>query len=389
MGFEVLAGVVALAAIVALVIALRRPSGGSADAQALRNDMNALRESSERSLKTVTDVFAKQLQSVTSNVQTSLAATTAEMSNRLDAMNQHVADRLDHNASAMSETSKAVSDRIATVQETFAKLQMQVGEMSEQARQIGEVSKGLGDLEKVLSGPKLRGGVGEMQLENLLSQVFAREQYEVQYRFASGDIADALVHLPQGDVVIDSKFSLENFRRLIAADNDAERKALRREFLKDVRKRIDEIASKYIRPSEGTLPLALMYVPAENVYYEAIIRDETGDDLYEYCVQRRVFPVSPNSLYAYLQTIIVGMNGIRVSQRAESILRDLQSLKLELEEFDGLYSKLGTHLKNVLNNYELGVRQLDKIDGRLQRATGGEESLPLFGEKKRALGAGE
>ena len=87
----------------------------------------------------------------------------------------------------------------------------------------------------------------------------------------------------------------------------------RRDFIKDVRKRIDEIAGKYIRPAEGTLPLALMYVPAENVYYEAIIRDENGDDLYDYCVQRRVFPVSPNSLYAYLQTIIVGMNGMRVS----------------------------------------------------------------------------
>jgi DNA recombination protein RmuC len=388
MGVEILAGVAAVAAVLALVIVLRRPTGGG-DMQALRNDMNTLRESSERSLKTVTDVFAKQLQSMTSNVQTSLAATTAEMGNRLDAMNTHVADRLEHNASAMSETSKAVSDRIATVQETFAKLQMQVGEMSEQARQIGEVSKGLSDLEKVLSGPKARGGVGETQLENLLSQVFAREQYEVQYRFASGEIVDALIHLPQGDVAIDSKFSLENFRRMLAAEADADRKALRREFLKDVRKRIDEIASKYIRPAEGTLPLALMYVPAENVYYEAIIRDEAGDDLYEYCVQRRVFPVSPNSLYAYLQTIIVGMNGIRVSQRAESILRDLGSLKLDLEEFDALYGKLGTHLKNAVNNYELSVRQLDKIEDRLQRATGGEESLPLFGEKKRALGTGE
>jgi DNA recombination protein RmuC len=371
----VLAVVAALAVLVAVVSVLRGKSAGPApEVEALRNDVNILRETNSKSIQ----LIAEQVRAIGGNVQTSLEAVRSDMGNRLDA-----------NATAMSQTSKTVNDRMANVQTAFASLQKQVGEMSEQARQIADVSKGLGDLERIFSAPKLRGGVGEMQLENLLSQVFAREQYEVQYRFSSGDIADALVHLPQGDVVIDSKFSLENFRRMMSAASDAERKAMRRDFIKDVRKRIDEIAGKYIRPAEGTLPLALMYVPAENVYYEAIIRDENGDDLYDYCVQRRVFPVSPNSLYAYLQTIIVGMNGMRVSQRAESILREIQSLKLEVEEFDAVFGKLGTHLKNAVNNYELSARELGKLESRLQSLSGTDGQKSLFEEKKRALSAGE
>jgi DNA recombination protein RmuC len=383
---EVVLAVVAIGAVVVAVVALTRARGGAApELDALRNDVNLLRQTNANSI----ELIAKQVRDISGNVQTSLEAVRADVGTRLDKVDQNVGQRLNENVSAMGQTTKAVNDRLANVQTAFASLQTQVGEMSEQARQIADVSKGLGDLERILSAPKLRGGVGEMQLENLLAQVFAREQYDVQYRFTSGDIVDAIVHLPQGDVAIDSKFSLENFRRMAEAENDADRKAARRDFLKDVKKRIDEIASKYVRPAEGTLPLALMYVPAENVYYEAIIRDENGDDIYDYCVQRRVFPVSPNSLYAYLQTIIVGMNGMRVSQRAESILREIQSLRLEFEEFDLVFGKLGTHLKNAINNYELSVRELNKLESRLQSLSGSDAQKTLFEEKKRALSAGE
>jgi DNA recombination protein RmuC len=383
---EIVLLVVAIGAVIVAVLALTRDRGAAApEVDALRNDVNILRETNSKSI----DLIAKQVQSISGNVQTALESVRADVGTRLDKIDQNVGARLNENVSAMGQTTKAVNDRLANVQTAFASLQTQVGEMSEQARQIADVSKGLGDLERILSAPKLRGGVGEMQLENLLAQVFAREQYDVQYRFTSGDIVDAIVHLPQGDVAIDSKFSLENFRRMAEAENETDRKSARRDFLKDVKKRIEEIALKYIRPAEGTLPLALMYVPAENVYYEAVIRDENGDDIYDYCVQRRVFPVSPNSLYAYLQTIIVGMNGMRVSQRAETILREIQSLKLEFEEFDSVYGKLGTHLKNAVNNYELCARELNKLESRLQSLSGSDAQKTLFEEKKRALSAGE
>jgi len=387
-----LAFVAVLLALIAVVVVLRRPASSDAPAlDALRNDFNVLRESTDRSVSHVVDVFSKQLDGMGDNVQKALGAVNSNVAERLEAMNRHIADRLNENVKAMSGTSKEVNDRMAQVQGIFAELQKQVGGMSEQARRLAELSKSIADLQHILTAPKLRGGFGEEQLENLLAMVFAREQYRMQYAFSSGDRADAVLMFPQGMVAIDSKFSLENFRRIAEVETEPEKKAARRDFLKDVRKRVDEIASKYIRPAEGTLPFALMYIPAENVYYEAIIRDEDENGLYEYCVQKRVMPVSPNSLYAYLHTIVVGLKSLHVSQQAESILRQMESLRFEVEKFTDVYDKLGTHLKNAGKSYDDSTRALSKLENRVQNLAGAgvsQPELPLDGEK-RALGAAE
>jgi DNA recombination protein RmuC len=315
------------------------------------------------------------------------------VSQRLELITRQVADRLAENSGALLSTSKEVNDRIAGVQNTFAGLQKQVGEMTAQSRQLADLSRAITQLQNVFSAPKLRGGFGETQLETLLSTVFAREQFVRQYRFPSGDIADAVLHFPQGMVAVDSKFSLENFRRIAAAPGEAEAKAARREFLKDVRRRVDEVAAKYIRPADGTVPFALMYIPAENVFYEAMLRDEDQNDLYEYCIMRRVMPVSPNSLYAYLQTILVGLNSMRVSQRAESVLKEIQSLELELDKFTDVFSKLGTHLKNATRAYDDSGRELSKVESRVQSLAGDNSQQQLLlvelEQKKKAISAGE
>lgn len=383
--------VVAVAILVGVALLMRhRPSS---EAQALRNDLNLLRQSSEKSVQNIAGIFANQVQVMNTSLQNALAGVTAEVGNRLDAVNQNVSARLNENAVALQTTSRDVNDRILSVQTTFAGLQKQVGEITEQARQLSEVSKSISALERVLSGPKLRGGFGETQLENMLAEVFAREQYAMQYRFPSGDAADAVLFFPQGMVAIDSKFSLENFRRIAESDGENGKKTARREFLKDVRRRIDEIAGKYIRPADGTLPFALMYIPAENVYYEAVIRDDDGGDLYQYCIQKRVIPVSPNSLYAYLQTIMVGLNSLRIGQRAEAVLREIESLKIELEKFDKVFNVLGNHLKNASRSYEDSARELTKVEGRVESlSNGGVEQKKLFAEpedKPRTVGAGE
>ena len=387
-----LAFVAVLLALISVVLVLRRPIASDAPAiEALHNDFNVLRESTDRSVSHVTEVFSKQLDCMGDNVQKALGAVSGNVAERLEAMNRHLAERLNENVRAMSGTSKEVNDRMAQVQGVFAELQKQVGGMSEQARRLAELSQSIADLQHILTAPKLRGGFGEEQLENLLATVFAREQYRTQYAFSSGDRADAVLMFPQGIVAIDSKFSLENFRRIAEVETEPEKKAARREFLKDVRKRVDEIAGKYIRPAEGTLPFALMYIPAENVYYEAIIRDEDDNGLYEYCVQKRVMPVSPNSLYAYLHTIVVGLKSLHVSQQAESILRQMESLGFELEKFTGVYEKLGTHLKNAGKSYDDSTRALGKLENRVQNLAGAgmtQPELPLNGEK-RTLGAAE
>jgi len=386
-----LAFVAVLLALIAVVLMLRRPASSDPQAlAALRNDFNVLRESTDRSVSHVVDVFSKQLESVGDNVQKALGAVNCNVAERLEAMSRQLGDRLNENVKAMSGTSKEVNDRMAHVQNIFAELQKQVGGMSEQARHLAELSKSIADLQHILTAPKLRGGFGEEQLENLLAMVFAREQYRTQYAFSSGEKADAVLLFPQGMVAIDSKFSLENFRRIAEVETEPEKKAARRDFLKDVRKRVDEIANKYIRPAEGTLPFALMYIPAENVYYEAIIRDEDDTGLYEYCAQKRVMPVSPNSLYAYLHTIVVGLKSLHVSQQAESILRQMESLRFELEKFTDVYDKLGTHLKNAGKSYDDSTRALSKLENRVQNLAGGvsQPELPLDGEK-RALGGAE
>lgn len=363
----------------------RRAMPADSGIEAMRRDMGLLRESTERSIQAMNASFSAQMQTVSSHVQSTLTTVSQSVNGRLEEMNRQMHEQLQRNVELVSATSDSVGERMSAVQSTFAGLQKQVGEMSEQARQLAEMSKSVSTLERVLAAPKLRGGFGEAQLENLLKMVFAHDQYQMEFPFSSGEKADAVLFFPQGHVAIDSKFPLENFRRLAESQNDSEKKTLRREFLRDVKRRIDEIATKYVRPSEGTLPFALMYVPAENVYYESIIRDEEGNDLYNYCVQKRVIPVSPNSLYAYLQTIVLGLNSMRVSQRAEWILREIEGLRIEMGKFSDSFDVTGKHLRNAQAKYDESLRALDKIQTRVQLLGNGatEVQNPLFEPESR------
>lgn len=386
----VLAVVLAAAAVmISLAILLRRSPSADPAVMDLRNDVLMMHESTERIIQSTNAIFAGQLNAVTAQVQTSLASVTSELGQRLEGINRQVAEQLNQSTNVMNANTSTVGKNIAAVQATFASLQKQVGEMTEQSRQLSEVSKVVSALENVLRSPKMRGQFGEEQLENLLGLVFSKSQYAMQYRFSTGEIADAVIFLPQGSVAVDSKFPLENFRRITELTTDEEKKIARRDFLRDVRKRVDEISTKYIRPADGTLPFALMYVPAENVYYETIIRDEEGFQLYSHCQERRVIPVSPNSLYAYLQTIMVGLKGLQVSQRAETILREIESLKIELDKFTKAYDTVGQHIRNAASKLDEGARLLTKVELRVEALSGdGIDQPTLFEEKKKVLGTG-
>jgi DNA recombination protein RmuC len=347
--------------------------------------VQSLRDSTDRSVQHI----ASQLQSITTNVQSSLADVTSQLGARLDSINRQVTEQLNQSARVMNASTNSVGERIAAVQTTFAGLQKQVGEMTEQARQLSDLSRSVTAIEHVLRAPKMRGSFGEEQLESLLGLIFPQQQFVSQHRFASGEIVDVLLRLPVGSVAIDAKFPLENFRRIAEASSEEEKKASRRNFLRDVKKRVDEIATRYIRPAEGTLSIALMYVPAENVYYETIIRDEAGDDLYHYCLSRRVLPVSPNSLYAYLETIMVGLKGFEIGQRAQAILGEIESLRIELEKFGKAYDTIGQHIRNASSKLEEGTKLLTKVELRVESLVGnGAEQKELFPAQKKSLGAG-
>ena len=377
------------AALAVLLFVRKKPAAEGASVAQLRTDVQLLRASTESFVQNISNAFSSQLQQVTSHVQKSLADVTSQLGARMDSVNQQVTEQLNQGASVMNASTHAVSERIASVQNTFAGLQKQVGEMTEQARQLSDLSKSVTAIEHVLRAPKMRGNFGEEQLETLLGLVFARQQFVLQHRFSSGEVADALLLLPPGNVAVDSKFPLENFRRISENGNEDERRSTRREFLRDVRRRVDEIATRYIRPAEGTLPFALMYVPAENVYYETIIRDDDGFQLYRYCLEKRVVPVSPNSFYAYLQTIMVGIKGLQVGQRADAIVREIESLRIELEKFGKAYETIGQHIRNASSKLEEGTRLLTKVELRVESLAGnGPEQAELFVEPRKSIGAG-
>lgn len=177
-------------------------------------------------------------------------------------------------------------------------------------------------------------------------------------------MVDAIIRIGKGIVPIDSKFPLENFRRLVESKEE-ERKQNRKYFIKDVKTHIDTIASKYILPDEGTYDFALMYVPAENVYYEAVIKDKEEEGIFPYALKRKVIPVSPNSFYAYLQVIVLGLRGLRIEKSAEEIIRRLSRVEGDFVKFKEDFDVVGKHISNAKNKFDETERRLVRLGDKL------------------------
>lgn len=259
-----------------------------------------------------------------------------------------------------------VGERLDSATRVFGDVQRGLGELSQATKQVYEVGKDIASLQDILRAPGPRGGLGELLLENQLAQIFSHTEYELQYRFKSGDTVDAVIRVGQGLVPVDSKFPQESFQRLLDAQTEEQQKACRREFIRNMRKHIDEV-SKYILPDEGTFDFALMYIPAENVYYETIIRDEEGD-LYTYALKKKVVPVSPNSFYAYLQAIALGLKGLRIEKGARQLLGLLERLQGDFRRIKDDFETLGGHLRHAMDRYGDVERRLGRFEDKLLSA---------------------
>lgn len=243
-------------------------------------------------------------------------------------------------------------------QATLGGVENRLGQLQQATSQMIGLAKDLSSLQNILQHPKLRGGMGEFLLEELLSQILPRESYALQYSFLEGTKADAVLRIGDGLVSIDSKFPLENFQRLLAAEEDLERRQFRRAFVQDVKKHCDDIALKYIRPAEGTLDFALMFIPAEYVYYEAFLApEEEARHLQEYALKKKVLAVSPQGFYAYLQIVARGLKGLRIEKAAQEILSHINQLELDMTKSLTEFEKIGTHLKNAQTAYDRNFRQ--------------------------------
>ncbi|OQA03715.1 MAG: DNA recombination protein RmuC [Planctomycetes bacterium ADurb.Bin401] len=253
--------------------------------------------------------------------------------------------------------------------ETLQKVNNQLGQIQGTNQKIIEISSDLQRLQQILASPKLRGNLGEWSLGNILASVLPAESFSLQYSFRDGKKVDGLVQMPKYSVPIDAKFPLSNFEKLQQTNGDGERVRARKDFLKDVRNHIDKISSSYIKPDEGTLDFAIMFLPAENVYYEAMVKNsDDGLSVQDYALERKVFPVSPNLLYIYLMTIVMGLHGMQIEKQAAEIRQNLKALNNSFGDFISMWDTLGTHLRNAHCKHDEGQKKLDRFVLQLEQA---------------------
>ncbi len=236
------------------------------------------------------------------------------------------------------ETNKQINERLDNAGKVIADLTKQLGSISQVGPDIRRLSE-------VLASPKTRGNFGEEMLENMLSQVLPKTSYEIQHKFKNGEVVDAMIRVGDRLLPIDSKFSMENFRLYKEAKTEDSVETLKKAFLKDVKKRIDEIHKKYILPQENTFDFALMYIPSESVFGEVI--DDTA--IQTYAREKKVYCVSPNTLYHHLQIILLSLRGQQINKAAEAILAMVSGIKQESDKFSKNLDVLTNHIKNAGN----------------------------------------
>jgi DNA recombination protein RmuC len=378
----VLIGAVFLVAVLVIWLALQnlqsREKSGAMESQMseLRRDLQTIATAQARStgqLETIAKSVAQRLDSVTPALQDAIknsAQITGQMTS--DAQTK------------MADELKNTRDQIGQIQKQLGAVQLAGQQMSETAH----------TLESILGGAKSRGSFGEVTLERLLEDSLPASQYTSQYRFSSGETADAVILLRDKKLMaIDSKFPLDAFRRIAAEGEEA-----RRTFATAVKIHADSIAKKYIVPQEGTLDVALMFVPSESVYYELLqTPDSKGQPLDAYCRDKKVIAVSPNTLYAHLCVIAMGMRGMQIEEHAKRLYANLSGMEKQMSTFTEVFERLGTHLKNAQQSYGEGEKRLEKAQDTLEGLLGAgiadaalenvQETLALPSEASAKKGA--
>jgi DNA recombination protein RmuC len=347
----VLIGAVLLVAVLVIWLALQnlqsRAKGGALESQMseLRRDLQTIASAQARStgqLETIAKNVAQRLDSVAPALQDAIK-NSAEITGQMTSDAQ----------AKMADELKNTRDQIGQIQKQLGAVQLAGQQMSETAH----------TLEGILGGAKSRGSFGEVTLERLLEDSLPASQYASQYRFSSGEAADAVIHLRDKKLMaIDSKFPLDAFRRIAAEGEEA-----RRAFATAVKLHADSIAKKYIVPQEGTLDVALMFVPSESVYYELLqTSDSKGQPLDAYCREKKVIAVSPNTLYAHLCVISMGLRGMQIEENAKRLYANLAGMEKQMSMFTEVFERLGTHLKNAQQSYGEGEKRLERAQNTLE-----------------------
>jgi DNA recombination protein RmuC len=320
-----------------------------------------------------------------------MATIGQSVAQRLESVSKALQDGVSNSAQIATQGQTAIANELKNTREQIGHIQKQLGEFQELGRGISSATK---SLEGILGGAKTRGLLGEVTLERLLEDSLPPSQYAMQYRFSSGEAADAVIFLRDKKLVaVDSKFPLDAFRRIEAEGAEA-----KRAFATAVKGHADSIARKYIVPNESTLDLALMFVPSESVYYELLMtHDAKGEPLDSYCRGKCIIAVSPNTLYAHLCVIHLGLRGMQIEENAMRISSGLSGIQKNIASFTEVFEKLGTHLKNAQQTYSDADKKLEKTQNTMDSLIGngppdaavdnGQGTLALSVESSAKTGA--
>ena len=265
--------------------------------------------------------------------------------------------------------SRSINERLDNAARVISQVQRNIGEMS-------EIGRGMKDIQEFLRSPKLRGNIGEQVLKELLAQMLPKNSFFLQHTFKSGVKVDAAIKTSAGIIPVDSKFPMENFRKMIGAQNENEKKIFEKEFVRDVKKHIEAVSNKYILTEEGTIDYALMYWPSETVYYEVV----NNTELFDYGGKKRVLPVSPTTFYAYLRAILMSFEGQKIEERAQYILAAIKAIQKDYSKVEDNLSVLGKHLQNAYNqmsNVNAGFTQLGQKINSTQNLGQDEQQAKL------------
>ncbi len=321
----------------------------------------------------------QQLEALRTQVGQALGGQAELLGQEIGRLTAQLNERLRESGELVQRSQTSVGERLDHTARVVGEVQQGLGELREATARVRDIGRDVVSLHDILRAPKLRGGLGELLLGDLLAQVLPARHFTLQHTFQNGERVDAVVRLGPALVPVDAKFPLEDFRRLLEAGDDETRTRARRAFVARVRKHIDDVATKYILPDEGTYDFALMYVPAENVYYEAIVRDDGGNDreLSAYALERKVIPVSPNCFYAYLQAIVLGLRGLRIETRAQEVVGQLARLAGDLGRLQDDFRVLGRHVTNAAQAHAAADRRLDRLTAKLAEIAADENAEEL------------
>ncbi len=277
--------------------------------------------------------------------------------------------------SRIASVDENLSSSLSRTHNSIEEFRERIGEIRESSKRLEEIGRDVSSLQDLLKRPQARGAVGEAVLENILRNMLPPEHYRLQFPLDTsvGARVDAVVIIDGKYVPVDAKFPIEDYERIAVAKDDKEREKARKSLYANVKAKADDIAGKYIKPNLGTYDFALMYIPAEAVYYETMVQG----DLFDYATSKNVIPVSPGTFYLYLYTILLGLRGLKVEEEAKQIMENLAHIGLGLDAFYGDYEVLGKHLSNARTKYDDGDRKLNSFRDSLERLSGKEPGSVL------------